>query len=154
MHAASFLTPPSATYQSSILPLHNLKDLRLSSSSTSMVCTGSSRSLGTCPCPAFVPKKSKQTRCKTCGHRMVSHLDDPAPSQDELSPAEAPGKYVGRLLRSLKSTAVHDVARKETLEGFRPPPHQSAVRITKHFYCPFILMGNFCPSMLRLQPRE
>lgn len=87
-------------------------------------CTGSLKDYTACVCVLFVPKKSKSAKCKTCGHRASHHSDIPATSQDSdaLPTTKPPGeKYVTRLFKSLEATAVHETAREEMLEGFRPP---------------------------------
>jgi hypothetical protein len=93
-------------------------------------CTGSSRDNAPCVCTLFVAKKSKGSRCKTCRHRLTSHVEAPAQQNIEGTVTRgAEGVYVNRLFKSLGATAVHEAARKETLEGFRPPSTQDKVRI-------------------------
>jgi hypothetical protein len=63
---------------------------------------------------------------------MGHHSDNPANSQvSETSLAtKKPGdKYVTRLYKSLEATAVHEAARQEMLQGFRPPFTQAEVCI-------------------------
>ena len=75
-------------------------------------CTGSkAKDSAPCPCTSFAPRPPpKDGRCDSCGHQRSAHLE--APSSDN--------KYVQRLLKGLAATAVHEEARKETLDGFRP----------------------------------
>lgn len=84
-----------------------------------------------CTCTLFVPRRTKETKCKTCGHRQVSHSGDSVPSRN-VEPLENPkvseNKYVDRLLKSLKATEVHESARKEMVGGFRPPISTGNVR--------------------------
>lgn len=92
------------------------------------ICTGSTKDRSACTCTLFIVKSSKKTKCKGCGHRQASHTDVPAhlPQEVETLPrTEAmENKYVSRLFKSLEATSVHEDARKEMLQGFRPrsPP--------------------------------
>lgn len=79
-----------------------------------LICSGGSEESGDCDCKSFVPKKSKKSKCKTCGHRLNLHSDPPTTNNKGQS------KYVTHLVHSLDASAVHEVARKETLQGFRP----------------------------------
>ena len=83
-------------------------------------CLGSSKSPGAlCICTSFVPKSPpKENKCDICGHRRSAHTDD-APNTN--------GKYFNRLLKNIAATAVHEEARKETIQGFRPRQHSSTV---------------------------
>lgn len=95
-----------------------------------MTCTGASKDNTACLCTLFIPKKSKGAKCKTCGHRLSYHSDNQADLKDFKTPvpAKAPGdKYVTRLFKSLEATAVHETAREEMLQGFRPPFTQADV---------------------------
>ena len=88
-----------------------------------MACTGSSQDDATCPCTLFVPQRSKEMKCKTCGHRLTSHTVASVPPP-MVEPADgstaSDNKYVNRLFKSLGATAVHEAARKEMVGGFRP----------------------------------
>ena len=77
-------------------------------------CTGSSKDSGTlCTCTSFVPRSPpKEGKCKVCGHRRSAHLDSTSGSSSS--------KYIERLLKNIEATAIHEEARKETIEGFRP----------------------------------
>ena len=97
-----------------------------------MICTATSKDGTACMCANFVPRKSKGAKCKTCGHRISYHSDNTTKLQDTETtpPPKAPGeKYVTRLFKSLEATAVHETAREEMLQGFRPPFTQADVRI-------------------------
>ena len=88
-----------------------------------MACSGSSQDNATCPCTLFVPRRSKEMKCKTCGHRHTSHTvaSIPPPVVEHADSSKASNnKYVNRLFKSLGATAVHEAARKETVGGFRP----------------------------------
>jgi len=109
-------------------PLFIPLSLTLASSSLSFsmptTCTGSVKDRTTCTCTLFIPRKSKATKCKSCGHRQSLHLDIPTPSHGAEAAATTTvpdNKYVSRLFKSFEATAVHESARKETLQGFRPP---------------------------------
>ncbi|KAF9643389.1 hypothetical protein BDM02DRAFT_3191711 [Thelephora ganbajun] len=103
-----------------------------------VTCIGSSKNQASCTCTQFTPWKSKEAKCKGCGHRLGSHLDTPTLSHATETPATTAvpeNKYIGRLFNSLKATAVHETARKEMLEGFRPPSPPAnptpSTRVTK-----------------------
>lgn len=114
-------------------------------------CTGSSKDDASCVCTQFIAKKSKGSKCKTCGHRLTSHLDTPAPQDAEgMVTRGAEGVYVNRLFKSLGATAVHEAARKETLQGFRPPPTQDKVCIS-YFALHFI---NYPHALSRPDPQR
>jgi len=83
-------------------------------------CSGSSKSPGVpCICTSFIPRSPpKENKCNICGHRRSAHTDH----TDSTSGAS--GKYVNRLLKNIVATAVHEEARKETIQGFRPRPQQ------------------------------
>lgn len=94
-----------------------------------LICDGSSDEDVDCGCMSFAPKKSRKLTCKHCGHHQASH-SNPAPTQSREHTAVAAtqqghDKYVDRLMRSLDASAVHDEARRETLQGFRPTPSAS-----------------------------
>jgi hypothetical protein len=110
-------TSPSS-FSSLILPLSLLL-----SSPMSGICTGSSKDNDDCDCQQFVPKKSKQTRCRTCGHRRITHSDTDAPptSSDAAKPAV---NYGGRVLESYGTSAAVVTARKEMLSGYRTPSNK------------------------------
>lgn len=76
-------------------------------------CSGSSKSPGMpCVCASFVPRSPpKENKCDICGHRRSAHTDNTTSNT---------GKYVNRLLKNIAVTAVHEEARKETIQGFRP----------------------------------
>ena len=112
----------------SFLPSHSLFSL-LSSlflnihppNPTMQTCTGSTKDPAHCPCTRFTPKPPpKDGRCDSCGHRRSAH-EDSAPN--------ANNKYVERLLKNMAATAVHEDARKETLQGFRPQESVDPVRV-------------------------
>lgn len=110
---------------------------------SSALCTGLQNDSNGCDCSLFVPKKLKAHRCKACGHHLISHpKSSPSPLSLALpldtNPATATikqdhSKYVTRLLKSFEATAVHEDARKETLQSFRPPP-SAVVHIPLYFY--------------------
>ena len=83
-------------------------------------CSGSSKDPGApCTCTSFVPKPPpKENKCNVCRHRRSAHTD---------SAPNANSKYVKRLLKNITATAVHDEARKEMVQGFRPRQPSSAV---------------------------
>ena len=93
------------------------------------ICLGSSDEDVDCECVAFVPRKSRKSRCKECNHSLASHSDPPATQSHEHIAVAATqrdhNKYVDRLAKSLKASATHEKARKETLQGFRPTPSAS-----------------------------
>ena len=95
----------------------------------SSICLGSSDEDVGCDCVLFVAKRSKKSRCKHCHHRQASHSDPPVtPPQEHIAIAATQqdhNKYVDRLARTLKASAVHEKARRETLQGFRPTPSTS-----------------------------
>ena len=87
--------------------------LRTSAPATMQTCTGSSKDPVHCPCHRFAPKPPpKDSRCDSCGHRRSAHQDN--------APSVGGDKYVKQLLKNMAATAVHEEARKETLQGFRP----------------------------------
>jgi hypothetical protein len=90
-----------------------------------MTCAGLLKDNTACTCRLFIARRSKETKCKTCGHRQALHSDIPATSHSANPPmtTEAPeNKYVNRLAKSLEASSVHESARKEMLQGFRPRP--------------------------------
>lgn len=93
------------------------------------ICLGSSDEDVDCDCALFVPRKSKKSRCKQCGHSKTSHSGSTTPQSNEHTTMAATqhdhNKYVDRLARSLKSSAVLEKARRETLQGYRPVPPAS-----------------------------
>jgi hypothetical protein len=102
-----------------------------------MSCTGASKNTTACACQVFVPKKSKGTKCKTCGHRDTYH-SDPTTSQDPSTPPATKRlgeKYATQLYRSLEASAVHETAREEMLQGFHPPYTQVNVCTSNDLYC-------------------
>ena len=111
-----------------------------------MACTGSSKDNATCACTLFVARKSKGMKCKTCGHRLTSHIGASVPTPD-IKPIEgstaADNKYVNRLFRSLGATSVHETARKEMVEGFRPT---SSGNVCCVFYSLLIPLTVFTPT--------
>jgi len=125
-HSFSFFLP--------FLPLTQLLPPVLILCTMPTTCAGSQKNGDSCDCTLFVPK-SNGKRCKSCGHRRVSHSNIPTPpSQDAntnitVAPRQEPSKYVNRLFRSLEATAVHENARRETLQGFRPQPSSAIVCI-------------------------
>lgn len=87
----------------------------------SPTCAGSSSDSDSCDCTSFVPRKSKKSRCNDCGHRQTHHPDSTADHDNNPTASSSSGKiYVDRVFRSLEGSAVHERARKETLQGFRP----------------------------------
>ncbi|KAF9789551.1 hypothetical protein BJ322DRAFT_1105409 [Thelephora terrestris] len=94
------------------------------------ICLGSSDEDVDCECVAFVPRKSRKSRCKECNHSLASHSDPPATQSHEHIAVAATqrdhNKYVDRLAKSLKASATHEKARKETLQGFCPTPSASS----------------------------
>ena len=87
-------------------------------------CTGSPKDHTPCTCTLFILKRSKQTKCKTCGHRFSHHSDVPTAPQDSNAPPapKAPGdKYVTRLFKSLEATAVHERQGKRCCKAFDHP---------------------------------
>jgi hypothetical protein len=75
-------------------------------------CSGSSRDSSPCMCTSFTSRPPpKENKCNTCGHRRSTHTDN-TPNVN--------GKYIKRLLQNMTATAVHEEARKETIQGFRP----------------------------------
>ena len=79
-------------------------------------CTGSSKSPAPCLCTVFTARPPpKEDKCEVCRHHRSAHVE---------SPPKVDNKYVERLLKSMNTTAVHEEARKEMAEGFRPekPP--------------------------------
>jgi len=108
------------------------------------ICIGSLKDIEGCNCNLFIPRKSKKNKCKSCGHQKVSHSDIPTTPPprgtkvDTTAMAKPQGhsKYTDRLYKSLKATAVHEDARKETLQGFRPPSPPTmvcAASMLKHY---------------------
>ena len=96
------------------------------------ICLGPSDQDVNCDCVLFIPRKSKKSRCKNCGHSQSSHSDSTSNSipQPHEHPTVAASqqdhnKYVDRLAKSLKASAVLEKARRETLQGFRPVPSAS-----------------------------
>ena len=82
-------------------------------------CARSSKEPGIpCLCTSFVPRPPpKVGKCKICGHRHSSHVDNPPGSSS---------KYLSRLLKNIDATAVHEEARKETNQGFHPQQSSSS----------------------------
>ena len=81
-------------------------------------CSGSSKDPSPCTCSSFTPKPPpKENKCSSCGHRQSAHND------------RAPNKYVKRLLKNIATTAVHEEARKETVQGFRPQHSSTATSV-------------------------
>ena len=85
-------------------------------------CAGSSKEPGIpCLCTSFIPRPPpKVGKCEICGHRRSSHVDNPPGSNS---------KYLSRLLKNIDATAVHEEARKETNQGFRPQQSSSTVAL-------------------------
>src|SRR5882762_2959834 len=97
----------------SYLSLHSTLYSTLPSRPPSMltVCAGSQKDTGSCGCTAFIPKKSNESKCKSCGHWKTSHSNIPAtPPQDvqtntaTIAKSQDHTKYVDRLYRSLVDT--------------------------------------------------
>ena len=93
------------------------------------ICHGSSDEDVDCDCTSFISRRSGRPGCKHCGHDQASHSDSTATRSKEHPTIAATqqdrDKYVDRMVRSLATSAVHDKARKETLQGFRPTPTAS-----------------------------
>lgn len=120
-----FLSPPSQRLppHSFSFPIPTIPQVSLLMPS---ICLGSSDEDVGCDCVLFVPKRSRKSRCKHCKHPQTSHSDSPATQSHEhvalAATQQDHNKYVDRLAKSLKASAVHDKARRETLQGFRPTP--------------------------------
>jgi hypothetical protein len=124
------------------------------------ICAGSQKDTNSCGCSLFIPKKSKENRCKTCRHQRVSHSDIPTtPPQDDNTITAVTkkdrSKYINRLFKSLEATAVHDNARKETLKGFRPPSPPTVVRVASTLHITFTNLYHSChATSLSHSPRK
>ena len=105
-----------------------------------MTCTGSSAGNNdNCDCQQFIPKKSKEHRCQSCGHRLSSHTNIPS-TPSELEEGEIPTKrhppnYPERVYKSSKAASAFKNAQKETLQGYRPslPPNSVCLLYTYDF---------------------
>ena len=90
------------------------------------ICLGSSDDDVDCDCTLFVSRRSKRPGCKRCGHDQAFHSDSTATRSQEhpavAATQEGRNKYVDRMIKSLATPAVHENARRETLQGFRPTP--------------------------------
>ena len=79
----------------------------------SMTCTGLTKDQVACTCALFIPRRSKENKCKSCGHWVTSHSNVSISPQD-VDPLEGPGvsenKYVKHLFKSLGATAIHETA--------------------------------------------
>jgi hypothetical protein len=113
------------------------------------ICLGSSDEDVDCDCAVFVSRRSGRSGCKRCGHDQASHSDSTATGSREHPTIAATqrdrDKYVDRMVRSLATSAVHDKARRETLQGFRPTPtasvsppiaHPFRYQLTPHICAP------------------
>ena len=86
-------------------------------------CSGSPKDSSPCTCSSFAPRPPpKEKKCSSCGHRRSAH-NDCAPKSDSNN------KYVKRLLKNITATAVHEEARKETVQGFRPQQASGTVTV-------------------------
>lgn len=140
MSSLSFISQSFVLYYISLSALYSFSPAPYSI--LIMPCVGSSTgNSSSCDCEEFVPKKSKPRRCETCGHRQTSHADTPStPSEleeGELIPSTHPGPdYAGRVYLSSKATSAFRKARKETLQGYRPPPpsHSVSVKMASTFH--------------------
>ena len=109
-------------------------------------CQGSKGN--SCDCQQFVPRRSKRNRCKTCGHRHTAHLSaqSTAPTSPTLPAADGAIKpmakpevnYRGRVLKSFGTSTAHQLARKETLLGYRPLSNKVCIATISRFHAPHI----------------
>ena len=117
-----------------------------SSTSMSDACQGSKGI--NCDCQQFIPKLSKQSRCKTCGHRLAAHSNadfnapftppaPPTPPNGASNPTAKPMvSYGERILKSYGTSTAHRTARKETLTGYRPPSNEVSITKISHLQPP------------------
>lgn len=81
-------------------------------------------------CTSFHPRRSKPLVCKTCSHILSAHEPTAVTPPEEVDSTPTPttiatkerdrATYVGRVLRAIEASSVHETARNETLKGFRP----------------------------------
>ena len=146
-HASPLLSPSLSLSLSFFLSLFLLFTFHLCSSPPTLIflslsplpmpdgCQGSKDN--GCDCQQFIPKRSKQSRCKTCGHRDTIHLNTqstpPTPPGGPAKPTAKPEvNYGGRVLKSFGASMAHKTARKETLLGYRPPPNEVCIVKNSH----------------------